>query len=80
MEKRVLGRTGWEVSAISFGGIKLPRARQKQCTEVLNKALDLGINFIDTEECAECEQCIEKCPYELDIPRLLKRAAEVLVA
>lgn len=51
MEKRVLGRTGWEVSAISFGGIKLPRARQKQCTEVLNKALDLGINFIDTADC-----------------------------
>jgi predicted aldo/keto reductase-like oxidoreductase len=51
MEKRILGRTGWEVSVISFGGIKLPRARQKQCTEVLNRALDLGINFVDTADC-----------------------------
>ena len=51
MEKRVLGRTGWEVSAISFGAIKLPRARQKQCTEALNRALDLGINYIDTADC-----------------------------
>jgi len=51
MERRVLGRTGWEVSAISFGAIKLPRASQKECTEVLNRALDLGINFVDTADC-----------------------------
>ena len=51
MEKRVLGRTDWEVSAISFGAIKLPRARQKECTEVLNRALDLGVNFVDTADC-----------------------------
>jgi len=25
------------------------------------------------KECTECEQCIEKCPYNLDIPRLLKK-------
>ena len=51
MEKRILGRTGWAVSAISFGAIKLPRASQRECTEVLNKALDLGINFVDTADC-----------------------------
>jgi predicted aldo/keto reductase-like oxidoreductase len=51
MEKRVLGRTGWEVTAISFGAIKLPRASQRECTEVLNRALDLGINFVDTADC-----------------------------
>jgi len=51
MERRILGRTGWEVSAISFGGIKLPKASQKECTEVLNKALDMGINFVDTADC-----------------------------
>ena len=38
-------------------------------------ALDVKVT-----ECAECEQCIEKCPYGLDIPRLLERAAEVLTA
>ena len=51
MERRILGRTGWEVSAISFGAIKLPRSSQKECTEVLNRALDLGINFVDTADC-----------------------------
>ncbi len=24
------------------------------------------------QECSECKECIEKCPYDLDIPRLLK--------
>lgn len=51
MERRILGRTGWEVSAISFGAIKLPRANQEECTTVLNRALDLGINFVDTADC-----------------------------
>lgn len=51
MEKRVLGRTGWEITVISFGAIKLPRASKGEATEVLNRALDLGINFIDTADC-----------------------------
>ncbi len=51
MERRTLGRTGWEVSVISFGAIKLPRASQSECTEVLNKAIDRGINFVDTADC-----------------------------
>jgi len=51
MEKRVLGRTGWNVTVISFGAIKLPRASQEECTEVLNRALDLGVNFVDTADC-----------------------------
>ena len=25
------------------------------------------------EECKECRACVEKCPYHLDIPVLLKR-------
>jgi len=35
---------------------------------------------VKVEECARCEQCIEKCPYGLDVPRLLKRAKVVLSA
>ena len=46
MEKRVLGRTGWNVTVISFGAIKLPRASQEECTEVLNRALDLSLIHI----------------------------------
>jgi hypothetical protein len=51
MEKKTLGRTGWSVSTISFGAIKLPRISPKECETLLNRALDSGINFIDTADC-----------------------------
>ena len=28
------------------------------------------------EDCTECRQCVSKCPYELDIPDLLKKNFE----
>ena len=48
MQKRHLGRTGLEVSVIGFGGIKLSLIAQDEADEVLNRALDLGIDFFDT--------------------------------
>ncbi len=51
MKKRRLGRTGWDISIISFGAIKLPRLSQKECDILLNQAIDLGINFVDTADC-----------------------------
>jgi len=48
MRYRDLGKTGLKVSVIGFGAIKLPQISEKQASEVLNLALDLGINFIDT--------------------------------
>jgi uncharacterized protein len=51
MEKRTLGRTGWSVSVISFGAIKLPRIGMKECEMLLSRALDSGINYIDTADC-----------------------------
>ncbi len=51
MQKRILGKTGWSVSAISFGAIKLPRISLKECDTLLNRALDSGINYIDTADC-----------------------------
>jgi hypothetical protein len=51
MEKRILGKTGWSVSTISFGAIKLPRISLKECETLLNRALDSGINYIDTADC-----------------------------
>ena len=51
MQKRILGRTGWAVSAIGFGAIKLPRIGMKESARLLNGALDAGINFIDTADC-----------------------------
>jgi predicted aldo/keto reductase-like oxidoreductase len=51
MQKRTLGRTGWEISVIGFGAIKLPRLSQKECEILLNRAIDSGINFVDTADC-----------------------------
>jgi predicted aldo/keto reductase-like oxidoreductase len=51
MQKRTLGKTGWEISVIGFGAIKLPLISHKECEILLNKAIDGGINFVDTADC-----------------------------
>ena len=48
MQRRRLGRTGLVVSVIGFGAIKLPLIEQEEADQVLNQALDLGVNLIDT--------------------------------
>jgi predicted aldo/keto reductase-like oxidoreductase len=30
------------------------------------------------EDCRQCGECIERCPYELEIPALIARAADQL--
>ena len=51
MQTRILGRTGWKISIVGFGAIKLPNLTQKECDFLLNRAIDLGINFVDTADC-----------------------------
>ena len=52
--KRELGRTGLRVTALGYGAMELrgaPRGRdisETQAETILNKALDAGINYIDT--------------------------------
>lgn len=50
MEKRRLGRTGFEVSALGFGGgpVGFLGTEQQQVTNIVNLLLDSGVNFIDT--------------------------------
>ncbi|MEM3745792.1 MAG: aldo/keto reductase [Candidatus Bathyarchaeia archaeon] len=48
MMRRRLGKTGLMVSVIGFGAIKLPQIDFETSRKILNRALDLGINFIDT--------------------------------
>ncbi|HEV2377021.1 MAG TPA: aldo/keto reductase [Streptosporangiaceae bacterium] len=56
LEKRALGRTGLEVTALGFGAMELRGAGRRwarplpagQAGRVLNAVLDAGINFIDT--------------------------------
>jgi len=54
MEYRELGRTGWKVSAISFGawaiGNEWGAVDDKESLAALHKALDVGINFFDTAD------------------------------
>lgn len=48
MEKRILGKTGLAVSVIGFGGIPLQRVDQEMARKMIQKASQLGINFIDS--------------------------------
>src|SRR6202163_961971 len=46
--KRPLGRTGLEVSAMGIGGYHLGSAdSEAEATQIVNEALDAGVNFFD---------------------------------
>jgi len=55
VEYRELGRTGWKISAIGFGawaigGDAWGRTDDEESRRTLRRALDLGVNFIDTAD------------------------------
>ncbi|MBW2408910.1 MAG: aldo/keto reductase [Deltaproteobacteria bacterium] len=54
MEKRILGRTGLEVSVIGFGAMTIGgvfgAVDDSESIRALNTAVDKGINFIDTSD------------------------------
>ncbi len=55
MEYRPLGRTGWNISEIGFGawgigGDAWGSTDDKASLAALNRAIDLGVNFIDTAD------------------------------
>lgn len=55
MEYRTLGRTGWNISTIGFGawgigGDAWGQTDDKSSLDALRRALDLGVNFIDTAD------------------------------
>jgi len=54
MKYRELGRTGWKVSEISFGawaiGGDWGNVDDKESIAALNRAIDVGVNFIDTAD------------------------------
>lgn len=53
MERRRLGRTDMDVTALGFGGSEIgyEGVSQSIATRLLNAALDAGLNVIDTAEC-----------------------------
>jgi aryl-alcohol dehydrogenase-like predicted oxidoreductase len=54
MEYRILGKTGWKISSISFGcwaiGSAWGTVDDKNSLAALHRALDLGVNFFDTAD------------------------------
>jgi aryl-alcohol dehydrogenase-like predicted oxidoreductase len=54
MQYRKLGRTGWDVSTISFGcwaiGSSWGDVDDRESLAALNRAVDLGVNFFDTAD------------------------------
>ena len=54
MNYRPLGRTGWKISDISFGawaiGGSWGRVSEEEALAALHKAIDCGVNFIDTAD------------------------------
>jgi aryl-alcohol dehydrogenase-like predicted oxidoreductase len=55
VEYRDLGRTGWKISAISFGawaigGDVWGKTDDRESLQALHRAFDLGVNFVDTAD------------------------------
>ena len=55
MEYRELGRTGWKISTVGFGawaigGDAWGKTDDEQSMQTLHRAVDLGVNFIDTAD------------------------------
>jgi aryl-alcohol dehydrogenase-like predicted oxidoreductase len=79
MQTREFGRTGWKVSEISFGawaiGGSWGEVEDRESIAALHRAIDLGVNFIDTADVYGDGRS------ERLIARVLKeRSEEVIVA
>lgn len=47
METRTLGKTGFQVSILGFGGIIVDRTGQKEADCIVSEAVDWGVNYFD---------------------------------
>lgn len=75
MQYREFGRTGWKVAAISFGawaiGGTWGKVDDKASLAALHRAIDLGVNFIDTADVygdGRSERLIARLRKERDEP------------
>jgi len=48
VEKRRLGKSGLDVSVISFGGMRIPNVDDETAYKAVNRSIDLGVNFFET--------------------------------
>jgi aryl-alcohol dehydrogenase-like predicted oxidoreductase len=73
LARRHLGRTGLQITALALGGVKYNQLPDDQAAAVVNRAIDLGINYIDTAYAyKDSEQKIG--------PVLAERRDEVIIA
>ncbi len=87
LEKRTLGRTGLEVTALGYGAMEVRGSRiwggrpvtEEQADTILNAVLDAGINFIDTaNDYGRSEEFIGKY-HQQAAQRVLPRHANAAV-
>jgi len=74
MEKRILGRTGFEVTRVSLGGLFVSRVGGdfEQAKEAVHCAVDLGINYIDTAPgYADSEEVLGRILADVDAPLVI---------
>lgn len=57
LPRRVLGRTGEQLSIVGFPGLALIHYEQKQCDEGIRKAFDRGVNYFDVAPAYGRGQC-----------------------
>jgi predicted aldo/keto reductase-like oxidoreductase len=48
MRYRSLGRTGFEISALGFGAMRLPFDDEAESVAIIQRAFDQGVNYVDT--------------------------------
>ncbi len=60
MERRILGRTGKELSIVGIGGVTFVGADQAESDKIVAEALDLGVNYVDVAPSYGTDQETEK--------------------
>eukprot|EP00331_Platyophrya_macrostoma_P024599 CAMPEP_0176435462 /NCGR_PEP_ID=MMETSP0127-20121128/17340_1 /TAXON_ID=938130 /ORGANISM="Platyophrya macrostoma, Strain WH" /LENGTH=89 /DNA_ID=CAMNT_0017818501 /DNA_START=15 /DNA_END=280 /DNA_ORIENTATION=- len=72
MEYRKLGKSGLEVSVVSYGDMLAEdnEENQKKVNEIINKCFEVGINYFDTAE------LYGKGQHELLLGRALKQSGK----
>jgi predicted aldo/keto reductase-like oxidoreductase len=48
MQYRSLGKTGFEISALGFGAMRLPFEDEAESVAIIRRAFDKGVNYVDT--------------------------------